>query len=307
MGIVLSLNTSTDKGTVKVPTQEAVVNLHGIQGDAHSGNWHRQVSLLAVEKVREFAQELGREIAPGEFGENLTTQGVPLDGVSPLDRIAIGDVVLEVTQIGKKCHGDGCAIFQAVERCVMPSDGVFCRVVQGGAIRVGDPLEWQPRAKRFRVITLSDRASRGEYKDLSGPRIRAMLEEHFTNSRWQIEVSSTILPDDVQLLRQELVKAREGGIDFVITTGGTGVGPRDVTVDVVEDLADKTVPGVMEHIRMKYGASNPNARLSRGVVGICKTTVIYTLPGSVKAVNEYMTEILVTMEHLFKMLHGVGH
>jgi molybdopterin adenylyltransferase len=306
-GRVLSLNVSEEKGTIKNPVDSAIVNMHGIKDDAHAGNWHRQVSLLASEKVREFEKELGQPIKPGEFGENITTVGVPLEKVAVLDKIQVGDVLFEVTQIGKYCHGDGCAIFQAVKKCVMPSDGIFCRVLEGGDLTNGDAVTWQPKVRKFRVVTLSDRAARGEYKDLSGPRIRALLGDHFTNSRWQLEISSTILPDDVQLLRQELVRCREEGIDFVITTGGTGIGPRDITVDVVEDLAERTVPGIMEHIRVTCGSRNPNALLSRGVVGILGGTVVYTLPGSVKAVNEYMSEITKTLEHLFKMLHGIGH
>ncbi len=306
-GRVISLNVSEDKGTIKTPVNGATVNMHGIKDDAHSGNWHRQVSLLASEKVREFEKELGQAIKPGEFGENLTTQGVPLEKVAVMDKIQVGPVLLEVTQIGKHCHGDGCAIFQAIQKCVMPSDGIFCRVLEGGELAHDDEVTWVPKIRSFRVVTLSDRAARGEYKDLSGPRVRAMLEENFADSRWQTEISGTVLPDDVQLLRQELVRAREQGIDFVFTTGGTGIGPRDITVDVVEDMADRTVPGIMEYIRVTSGARNPNALLSRGVVAILGGTVVYTLPGSVRAVNEYMAEITKTLEHLFKMLHGIGH
>jgi molybdopterin adenylyltransferase len=306
-GRVLSLNVSEEKGTIKTPVDSANVNMHGIKDDAHAGNWHRQVSLLASEKVREFEKELGQTIKPGEFGENITTVGVPLEKVAVMDEIQVGDVLLEVTQIGKHCHGDGCAIFQAVQKCVMPSDGIFCRVLEVGDLSNGDVVTWQPKVRKFRVVTLSDRAARGEYKDLSGPRIRAVLNEHFSESRWQTDISSTVLPDDVQLLRQELVRCREQNVDFVFTTGGTGIGPRDITVDVVEDLADRTVPGIMEYIRVTCGARNPNALLSRGVVGILGGTVVYTLPGSVKAVNEYMSELTKTLEHLFKMLHGIGH
>lgn len=307
VGIVLAVSVSETKGTAKTPVDSVVVNMHGIKDDAHAGNWHRQISLLASEKVRDFEKELGRTITPGEFGENITTGGIALERIAVLDRIQVGSVLLEVTQIGKECHGDGCAIFQAVHKCVMPSDGVFCRVLEGGDLESGAAVTWLPRVRKFRVVTLSDRAARGEYKDLSGPLIRSLLEKAFADARWQFEISGTVLPDDVQLLRQELVRCREQGIDFVFTTGGTGIGPRDITVDVVLDMAEKTVPGIMEYIRITSGASNPNALLSRGVVGILGNTVVYTLPGSVRAVNEYMAEITKTLGHLFRMLHGLGH
>jgi molybdopterin adenylyltransferase len=91
----------------------------------------------------------------------------------------------------------------------------------------------------------------------------------------------------------------------VVTTGGTGIGPRDITPDVVMALADRLVPGVMEAIRVKFGAEHPGALLSRGVVAVRGRTLIYTLPGSVRAVEEYLGEILQTLEHALCMLHGL--
>jgi molybdopterin adenylyltransferase len=93
----------------------------------------------------------------------------------------------------------------------------------------------------------------------------------------------------------------------IFTTGGTGIGPRDITPEVVTEFSDKLVPGIMDHIRMKYGQTIPNALLSRSVAAVKDKTLIYTLPGSVKAVTEYMDEILKTIDHLFKMLNGEGH
>ena len=93
--------------------------------------------------------------------------------------------------------------------------------------------------------------------------------------------------------------------DVVITTGGTGIGPRDITIETVRPLLDKEIPGIMEMIRIKYGQEKPNALLSRGIAGVMGQTLVYTLPGSVKAVDEYMTEILKTLQHLIYMLHGV--
>jgi len=96
-----------------------------------------------------------------------------------------------------------------------------------------------------------------------------------------------------------------GNKDLILTTGGTGIGPRDITVDTVKPMLEKEIPGVMEYIRMKYGSSKPNALLSRGVAGIIGSCLIYTLPGSVRAVEEYMTVITSTLEHTFLMLYGI--
>jgi molybdopterin adenylyltransferase len=154
------------------------------------------------------------------------------------------------------------------------------------------------------VITLSDRAYRGEYKDLSGPRVRQMIEEFMKSEGWEYSIDQELIPDDPYKLN-ELVENASKSFDMIFTTGGTGIGPRDITVEIVRPLLSKEIPGIMEYIRVKYGAGKPNALLSRGVVGITGKSLIYTLPGSVKAVEEYMTEILRTIKHTLLMLHGI--
>ncbi len=300
---VVSVNISVEKGTVKKPVGEIQIDETGIVGDAHAGKWHRQISILAQESIDHFAAEAGREIGPGEFAENFSTIGLDLSGVGVLDRFQIGDVELEVTQIGKKCHGDGCAIYREVGKCVMPKEGIFCRVIKTGRIAAGDVVTYMPRALRIMVITLSDRASSGEYADKSGPRITELLGEHFKDTRWKPEISNLLIADDSERLTKELKGALADGVDVIITTGGTGIGPRDVTPDVVLSLADKVIPGIMESVRVKFGADKPNALLSRSVAAVCGRSLVYVLPGSVKAVQEYTGEILKTMEHCIFMLN----
>jgi molybdopterin adenylyltransferase len=154
------------------------------------------------------------------------------------------------------------------------------------------------------IITLSDRADRGEYKDLSGPRIEKILSEYFSSLNWVYNIHLTLIPDDAVIFRELLTSA--GSLyNIIITTGGTGIGPRDITVDTVIPLLSKEIPGIMEYIRIKFGAEKPNALLSRSVAGIIGKTLIYTLPGSVRAVEEYMTEILKTLEHTIYMQYGI--
>lgn len=302
---VLAVNISAEKGTVKRPVHQAQIDSRGVVGDAHAGAWHRQVSLLGQETIARFAAEIGRAIGPGEFAENLTVRGMDSGRVAVLDRFQFGSVELEVTQIGKQCHGEGCSVFQQVGKCVMPRDGIFTRVVQGGPIAAGQTGTHSPRPLRFRVITLSDRAAAGEYADRSGPKIAQTITAWLATRRWHPQIETALLPDDAARLRDELAAARAGGVDVVLTTGGTGVGPRDITPEVVTALADKTIPGIMEHIRAKFGAVRPAARLSRSVAAIAGRTQIYTLPGSVRAVEEYLGEILPTLEHVLYMLHGL--
>ena len=154
------------------------------------------------------------------------------------------------------------------------------------------------------VITLSDRASKGLYEDKSGEEIVNLLNLFFKELGTRISITKNIIPDEVVLLREVLEKEIALNTNFIITTGGTGIGPRDITPDVVIPLLDKQIPGIMELIRVKYGLTFPSAALSRSVAGVAKQSLIYCLPGSPKAVREYMDEILKTILHCHKMLNG---
>jgi molybdenum cofactor synthesis domain-containing protein len=155
------------------------------------------------------------------------------------------------------------------------------------------------------VITLSDRAYKGEYEDLSGPRVRERLTEYMKSEGWEFNIDLKLIPDDPGILK-ELIKNASGSTNIIFTTGGTGIGPRDITVETVRPLLSKEIPGIMELIRVKYGTEKPNALLSRGVAGITGESLIYTLPGSVRAVDEYMTEILKTLKHTLLMQYGIN-
>jgi len=302
---VISVNISKEKGTIKVPVREIELNSLGVKNDAHAGKWHRQVSLLARESIDKFKPEMNREIINGEFAENITTEGILLYETKPLDRFTIGKVELEVTQIGKECHGTNCSIFREVGKCVMPKEGIFARVIEPGKIKSGDKIIYTPKVFNVLIITLSDRASSGEYSDRSGPEIDKLISGYFDDKGLKFNVIRNVIPDDPQKLKNLIEDARDSGIDIIITTGGTGIGPRDFTPEVVKGLLEKEIPGVMEMIRMKYGQEKPNALLSRGVAGVAGESLIYSLPGSVRAVREYMEEILKTLYHLIFMLRGI--
>jgi molybdenum cofactor synthesis domain-containing protein len=154
------------------------------------------------------------------------------------------------------------------------------------------------------VITLSDRAHKGEYSDLSGPRIKEMVAEFFYSVGWESNIQISLIPDDAAILN-EILRSAGNIYNIIITTGGTGIGPRDITIETVTPLLSKSIPGIMEFIRIKYGTEKPNALLSRGVAGIIGKSLIYTLPGSVRAVEEYMAEIIKTLKHTVYMQYGI--
>jgi MOSC domain-containing protein YiiM len=138
---IVSIAVSTKKGTPKTPVEEAyLVKEHGLEGDAHSGPWHRQVSLLASESIDQ-ANLQGLNVGFGDFAENIATVGVDWKTLPIGTRVRLGaQVLLEITQIGKECH-NRCAIFYKAGDCIMPREGVFARVLEEGPIRCGDPIE----------------------------------------------------------------------------------------------------------------------------------------------------------------------
>ena len=139
-GTVIALSVSDKKGERKTNVPEVrFIENWGLAGDAHAGEWHRQVSLLALESIEKI-RALGLQVMPGDFAENITTSHVDLLRLQVGDRLRIGECRLEITQIGKECH-TRCAIYEQVGDCVMPREGLFARVVRGGLMRVGDALE----------------------------------------------------------------------------------------------------------------------------------------------------------------------
>ena len=303
MGTVLAVCTSAVKGVQKknVQAAEFIVN-HGIQGDAHAGSWHRQVSLLSADKI-EACRARGAEVEYGAFGENLVVQGFDFRALPVGTLLRCGNVLLEMTQIGKECHSH-CAIFHQVGDCIMPREGVFARVLEGGTIRTGDTMELVPRTSprpyQAAVITLSDKGARGEREDLSGPAIVRRLEAA------GYEIAETLLlPDGEQPLKTQLIRlCDQRQLDLILTTGGTGLTPRDQTPEVTLSVAGRQVPGISEAIRAHSMQITKRAMFSRGVSVIRGKTLIVNLPGSPKAVEESMDAFLDTLPHGLDMLRN---
>lgn len=140
-GKVIDINISEKKGVVKKPIEKGVfIEDYGLEGDAHAGEWHRQVSLLGIESFKK-VEELGIEgLNHGDFAENITTEGIILHKLPVGTQLKIGETIQEVTQIGKECH-TGCAISKKVGKCIMPKEGIFTRVIKGGIVKPGDIIE----------------------------------------------------------------------------------------------------------------------------------------------------------------------
>lgn len=139
-GKVVAVCLSDRTGVPKKPVAEGTLRVNwGLEGDAHAGEWHRQVSLLAIESIEKMRAK-GLNVRPGSFAENITTEGLELYTLPIGTRLRLGTALVEVTQIGKECHTK-CAIYQAAGDCVMPREGIFVKVLEPGTVRAGDPIE----------------------------------------------------------------------------------------------------------------------------------------------------------------------
>lgn len=303
MGKVLAVCISEKKGTQKKPVDKIELKPEwGIVGDAHAGNWHRQVSLLSFEKIDEFRKK-GAEVEFGAFGENIVCEGFDLSKLTVGTRFQIGDALLELTQIGKACHSH-CEIYKTMGDCIMPREGVFTIVLKPGIVKPGDEIKMiEPDADRpftAAVITLSDRASKGEYEDKSGPVIREMLEKE----GYQV-IEQLILPDGRPKLEAELKRlSDQRQVNVIFTTGGTGFSERDLTPEATKAVCEREVPGIGEALRNYSMQFTSHAMLSRQTAGIRKRTLVVNLPGSPKACREDLEFILEPLRHGLGILRG---
>ncbi|MCD8148820.1 MAG: MOSC domain-containing protein [Clostridiales bacterium] len=303
MGKILHICISTKRGTPKQEVNSAhLIPDWGIENDAHAGKWHRQISLLSAEKIREF-QTKGAQVEPGAFGENLVVEGFDLRALPVGTRFRIGDVLLEMTQIGKECHTH-CQIYQTMGDCIMPREGVFAEVLTEGTIQKGDTIEMiaanPDRPFTAAVITLSDKGAAGEREDKSGPAIVNFLQADGYDVK-----ETLLLADDRPSLEKELIRlADQRQVDVIFTTGGTGFSERDITPEATIAVCDRMANGIAEAIRAYSMTITPRAMLSRAVSGIRKKTLIVNLPGSPKAVTEALKFLLPSLGHGLGILRG---
>jgi len=297
-----SINISKKKGQAKRSVKEATLKKDlGVCGDVHAQGGKRQISILSKELIEKFNEQnitcpktKHKRVKPGDFAENITTSGLRIENIKVGDAMRINSVLLAVTQRGKECH-NYCDIFKNLGSCIMPREGIFCKVLASGTIKA--PAEIKVLLKTA-VVTLSDRVVEGVYPDRSGQEISKLLEK---NGNFSIE-DYTILRDSQETLKRKLIELSDANIDIILTTGGTGLSPRDVTPQATASVIDEEVAGFSEIIRVAAFSKTKNSILSRGISGIRKNTLIINLPGSRKAVRESLGLIIEPLIHgVYKM------
>lgn len=292
---------SERRGTAKSLVESATISTEwGIVGDAHAGDWHRQISFLSQAAVDEFKAR-GAKGEAGSFGENLLVEGFDFKTLPLGTRLKCRDVLFELTQVGKECHSH-CAIYHQVGDCIMPREGVFARVLHGGKISVGDELELAKEKMPLdaAIITVSDRSFHGlRSEDTSGDKCAELL----TAAGYKI-FSRTTLPDVKKLLVDKLIELSDVGVGLILTTGGTGFSVRDITPEATLEVCTRLAPGIVEAMRNLSLQVTRRAMLSRAVAGIRKRSLIVNLPGSPKAVDECLSFVLPELKHGIEILRG---
>ena len=231
MGKVIAVCTSDRKGIQKKDVSTAHFSAEwGIDGDAHAGKWHRQISLLSADKIEAFNKR-GANVIPGAFGENLVVEGFDFRALPVGTLLRCNDVLLEMTQIGKECHSH-CEIYKKMGDCIMPREGVFARVLEPGTISVGDEMTIVPREGHFpwqaAVITLGESGS-GE------PSAKRLRDAGYT------VVEEPAIPDDARVLKQQLIRlCDQRRLDLILVTGGAGSAAQEAMLAV----SDKPTPGI---------------------------------------------------------------
>ena len=298
---IVAISVSDKKGVKKTNVFEAVVKSnYGIEGDAHAGFLHRQVSFLSQTSIDKMTEK-GIAVNPGDFAENVVIDKFDYNNIEVGDILLINNIEFIITQKGKICHKP-CAIYYAAGDCIMPREGLFSIVKGDGLIRVGDNVVCKSKNKlTAAVITLSDKGFHHLRVDETGPHIINYLNNTFDFSFIRYD----LIPDDKESLKYLLEDlASNQHIDLIITNGSTGVSERDIAPDITAEIIERRLPGFEEAMRMESFKKTPHAIISRAVCGIKKRSLIINLPGSPKGALENLSTISGAILHTINKIQG---
>ncbi len=303
MATIKHLCINPKKGGVKHPVSTLVFKENeGILDDAHAKEQHRQVSLLTEEDILTLGKP---DLKPGAYSENITLEGVNSADLGMGSRLQLGEeVILIISQVGKTLHPADNVVRMSDDH-IMARAGLFARVERGGTVHTGDQIKLLNAVPRSQfqavVLTISDRCSRGEAEDTAGPATCERLEQGIGAQICHTE----IIPDEQNIISERLKHyCDKHSIDLIVTAGGTGFSPRDVTPEATRAVVDRLTPGFDEAMRYASMAKTPHAMLSRCASGMRGSTLIINLPGSKRAAVENIDAILVALKHGLLKLRG---
>ena len=310
-GRVAAVCASSMRGTAKTPLPAArLIEGSGVEGDAHAGRADRQVSILSsesLERMRSAARDPSL-VVHGCCGENLDLDGVAIRSllpgvlleIVPSDRQA-ASVLLRVTEMGKpERKGSADAV---IPGNLFPGEGAFAEVARGGTVTPGDSVRFAREGDpgfNFGVMVVSDSCARGEREDGSGPlAIQLLRERGLTPARY------AVVADEMESIRLLLSRwCDDGSVDLVVTSGGTGVAPRDVTPEATLSVLEREVRGIPELIRAESARETSTACLSRAVAGLRSGTLVINLPGSMTAVRQALGIVAPFLDHALLKASG---
>lgn len=212
-----------------------------------------------------------------------------LEELKPFDKIHRGENRMDV-----------CKVLN-----IEKTKGILCRFHEPFQISEFDSLDAQRKHFTVEIITISDRVYNKIYADKSGPAIAQRIRHFFEQTGFSFSLEQKLIPQNKHKLAETIEICKNNKTDLIITTGGTGIGPNDFTSETIEPMLEKTIPGLMEMIRLKYGNEKPTALLSRSIAGVIGRSLVYALPGGENSVNQYLDEIIKTLEHQFYTIHGI--
>lgn len=301
-GHLISVNLGKIRGVPKHPIEEGILSPKwGLKGDAHGGDWDGQISLFPVETLSLVPRAIRESFEENSYSENLTIEGISPEKLCRGTILSIGGAEIKILKIGKKSFEPP----ESGRPYIISREGRFGRVLRGGIVKPGDIVKilevgsLEPAAPKVALITLSDKGAKGEREDISG----RFLSWYATRLGARVLFSS-IIPDEKQVIKETLIKGVDAKVDLILTTGGTGLAPRDVTPEATLEVIDREVPGFAEAMRAESLKKTPHAMISRAVSGIAKRTLIINLPGSPKAVAECMEVVFPALRHAIDKLRG---
>ncbi len=301
MAKVVAVSISKKKGTRKSNINKAKFRAEfGIIGDAHAGNWHRQVSFLAEESI-ERMKRLGLSVKSGDFAENITTKGIDLHKLKVGDKLIINDVVFIISQKGKICHHK-CAIYHMAGDCIMPKEGIFAIVKNDGIVSAGDKIFYEEKSGfSVAVITLADKRRRGEKEDALGLKIKEYIESGLETSFVRCEM----IPNERENLERVLVDFCDlQQFDLIITNSSNGASSGRIVKDVIGKVIEKELPDFGGAERMSSFYKTHHAIVSGVLIGTRGDSLIVGLTGSLTGAIESFELIFGSIPHVMKSCRG---